>query len=50
MHEVTIPFEEYKKLVEAQVRVEVFAEYVNREQYSIEREKCAGFLGFKLSE
>ena len=50
MHEITIPLEEYKKLVEAQVRFEAFAEYVNSEKYSIEREVCAGFLGFRLSE
>lgn len=47
---VTISLEEYKKLLELSVRVDIFAEYVNSEKYSIEREWCERFLGFKVVE
>lgn len=50
MNEITIPMEEYKKLLEAQVRINVFLAYVNNEQYNISREMCASFLGFDLEE
>ena len=50
MGEITIPTEEYKNLVKLQARVEVFAEYVNAEKYSISREECAKFLGFELEK
>ena len=48
MGEVTISTDEYKNLIKAQARVEVFAEYVNNEKYSISRVECAKFLGFEL--
>ena len=50
MNEVTISMEEYKKLLEAQVRIKIFSAFVNNEKYSIDREKCAEFLGFELEE
>lgn len=50
MSEITIPVEEYKKLLEVQLRVKMFSEFVNSERYSIDREKCAGFLGFDLEK
>lgn len=50
MGEITIPTEEYKNLVKLQARVEVFAEYVNTEKYSISRGLCAKFLGFELEK
>ena len=50
MSEITISVEEYKRLLEAQVRIRVFSEFVNREAYSIDRAKCAGFLGFELEK
>ncbi len=40
----------YKKLVEVQVRIEIFADYVRAEKYSIGRENCAALLGFELEE
>lgn len=48
---ITIPLEEYKKLLEVSVRAGIFAEYVNSEKYSIiDLEDCGRFLGFKVSE
>lgn len=45
---ITIPVEEYKKLLEMSVRVSVFSEYVNQSKYSIDREDCGRFLGFEV--
>lgn len=45
---ITITTEEYKKLLEASVRVLVFADYVNQSKYSIDREDCGRFLGFEV--
>lgn len=45
---ITIPVEEYKKLLEMSVRVSVFADYVNQSKYSIDREDCGRFLGFEV--
>lgn len=45
---ITIPVEEYKKLLETSVRVGVFADYVNQSKYSIDREDCGRFLGFEV--
>lgn len=47
---ITISTKEYKKLVEAQVRINLFAEYVKTESYSIGRKKCAAMLGFELKD
>lgn len=48
--EITIPLEEYKNFIKMQTRVELFAEHVNKEKYSISREECAAILGFELNE
>jgi len=45
---ITIPVEEYKKLLKMSVRVSVFADYVNQSKYSIDREDCGRFLGFEV--
>lgn len=45
---ITIPVEEYKKLLETSVRVSVFADFVNGSKYSIEQEDCGRFLGFEV--
>lgn len=45
---ICIPTEEYKKLLENSVRIKVFADYVNSNKYSIEREDCGKFLGFEV--
>lgn len=50
MSEITISVEEYKRLLEAQVRINVFSVYVNNERYNIERKECAAFLGFDLEK
>lgn len=45
---ITIPLEEYKKMVETHARVEVFKKYVEKEEYSIDREMCGTFFGFEV--
>lgn len=47
---ITIPVEEYKKLLEMSVRVSAFADYVNQSKYSIDREDCGRFLRFEVVE
>lgn len=46
---ITISVEEYKKLLAASVRVDAFADFVNEEEYSINRKACARYLGFELT-
>lgn len=48
MGTIEISIEEYKKLVEMQVRVDVFADHVKRSDFSIGRDVCASFLDFEL--
>ncbi len=50
MGEVTITVMEYKKLLEAKIRINIFAEAVNHSSYSMGREECANYLGFELEE
>lgn len=45
---IYITTEEYKKLLENSIRIKVFADYVNQNKYSIEREDCGKFLGFEV--
>lgn len=45
---ITIPVKEYKKMLEASVRIDVFANYVNQSKYSIDQEDCGRFLGFEV--
>lgn len=45
---ITIPVEEYKKLLEASVRISLFADFVNQSKYSIDQEDCGRFLGFEV--
>lgn len=47
---ITITVEEYKKLLEASVRINAFADFVNREKYNINREDCGKYLGFEVAE
>lgn len=47
---ITIPTEEYRKLLETFLRVKIFADYVNGEKYSVSREDCGMFLGFEVKE
>lgn len=46
---VTISTKEYKQLVEAQARINIFADYVNSEKYSVGKRECAVILGFELA-
>lgn len=47
---VIISIEEYKKLIKIQARLDMFADFVNNEKYSIDRKECAMYLGFELKE
>ena len=47
---ITITVEEYKKLLEMSVRVDLFVDYVNRSKYSIDREECRRFFGDKVNK
>lgn len=47
---VTITTEEYKNLLECSVRIKVFADYVKKEKYSIDRDVCGNYLGFEVKE
>lgn len=40
--------EEYKKLLESEIKIKLFAKYVNCKTYSISRKECAELLGFEL--
>lgn len=50
MGEITISTKEYKELVEASVRISVFADFVRTSKYRIDKEECASFLGFLLED
>lgn len=45
---ITIPVEEYKELLKMSARVELFAEFVNREGSLIYRKDCGKFFGFEV--
>lgn len=45
---ITIPVDEYKKLLEASVRISMFVDFVNNSKYSIDRKDCGTFLGFEV--
>lgn len=45
---ITISVEEYKKMLEAQVRIGCFAAFVKRNKYNIDKEDCGRFLGFEV--
>lgn len=47
---IAVSVEEYKKLLEASVRIGIFADFVNKEDYSISRKVCARYLGFELTD
>lgn len=48
MDEVTLTKEEYRKLLESEIKIKLFAKYVNCKTYSISRKECAELLGFEL--
>lgn len=45
---ITIPLEEYKKLLETHTRVEVFKTFANKENYSVSKKDCGALLGFEV--
>lgn len=47
---IPVPVDEYRKLLEASVRISVFADFVNREKYHVDREDCGKYLGFEVVE
>lgn len=47
---ITIALEEYRDLVKASARIDAFADFVIKSNYSIDRETCGHFLGFELVE
>lgn len=50
MDEITLTKEEYRKLLESEIRIKMFAAYVNGKTYSISKKECADLLGFELEE
>lgn len=49
MNEVTISLDEYKEVYKAKVTVELFIDYVKRNEY-IDKDDCVKFFGIKESE
>lgn len=47
---ITISMEEYKNLLEAVTRIDIFSHFVNESKYSIDREDCGRYLGFEVKE
>lgn len=47
---ITIPLEEYKKLLETHTKVEVFKSFVNNQDYAIAKKDCGTILGFEVKE
>lgn len=48
MDEIKLTKEEYRKLLESEIKIKMFAKYVNSKTYSISRKECAELLGFEL--
>lgn len=48
--QITINVDEYKELLESQLRLKMFIDFVKSESYIIGRKECARYLGFKLPE
>ena len=47
---VTIPTEDYRNLLEIQVRANILKDYATAENYSVSRGMIARILGFELNE
>ena len=45
---ITIPMEEYKRLLETHTRVEVFKTFANMESYAVSKNDCGAILGFEV--
>ena len=47
---ITIPMEEYKRLLETHTRVEVFKAFANKDNYSVSKKECGALLGFEVTD
>lgn len=47
---IAIPVEEYRRLLERDLRIKIFADFVNAAKYSIEKEDCERILGFNIDD
>ena len=47
---ITIPMEEYRRLLEIHTRVEVFKTFANKENYSVSKKDCGALLGFEVAD
>ena len=47
---IPVPAEEYMELLGSHVRIKAFADFVNKQEYSISREDCGSWLGFEVEE
>lgn len=47
---ITIPVEEYKNLLEGNIRIGIFADFVKTAKYSIEKEDCGRIFGFNIDD
>lgn len=46
---ITIPAEEYKRLLESAIRIEIFSKFVNENAY-ISKKECGSYLKFEVKE
>lgn len=47
---ITLTTEEYKRLLEAEVRVKVLIDYVDNEKYSLDKNRVRTIMGFPMKE
>ena len=47
---ITLTTEEYKRLIETEVRVKVLIDYVNSEKYSLDKNRIHTIMGFPIQE
>lgn len=47
---ITIPVEEYKRLLEERIRIGIFSDFVKSAKYSIEKEDCRRFFRFNVED
>lgn len=45
---INISIKEYRRLLEAEIRLNILAEYARKEKYSINKQECAALLGVDL--
>lgn len=50
MKEITIFVEEYKKLLKVNAATEAFISFVKASKYGPDKDDCARFLGFEVTE